>query len=341
MTWRQLEKVPNGYIELSAKWAGSGKIPGCYKRMFQLSNISDNITENTRTANEYLNVSFNNKNNWIESEFSQKWDYWKFDFSPNKNKQIVKQKLEVIDKEVWKERWKNSSDTKIILLIEGTVQDIGGSNFILLNWSIFHRKLRILNLVGIDQEIWSEWGITPPNRIEILLNEGTIKTLDWKNIILINGSIFHRADIMDFYGLYSAKDDFLRCDQQDIGTEVKSNSDNSVTKYTEDNLSQFLSKMVDIETIRQAAQMAKAEQIELLQSQIERSVETVQDLAMQSGSEFMQYQKTQGIRDIRRDKRTVETKLRQLRNLRTDATRLAAGMTPPAILESSFIRDDL
>jgi hypothetical protein len=81
---------------------------------------------------------------------------------------------------------------------------------------------------------------------------------------------------MDFYGLYSAKDDFLRCDQQDIGTEVKSNSDNSVTKYTEDNLSQFLSKMVDIETIRQAAQMAKAEQIELLQSQIEDSVETLE-----------------------------------------------------------------
>ncbi len=142
--------------------------------------------------------------------------------------------------------------------------------------------------------------------------------------------------------MYSAKDDFLRCDQQDIGTKVKSYSDNSVTKCAEDNLSQFFSKMVDIdETSRQATQMVKTEQIELPQSQIEDSEETFQDSAMQSGSEFMQFQKMQAERDIRRDKRTVETKLRQLRNLRTDATRLAAGITPPAILESSFIRDDL
>jgi hypothetical protein len=141
--------------------------------------------------------------------------------------------------------------------------------------------------------------------------------------------------------LYSAKDNFLRCDQQDIGTEVKSNSDNNVINYTEDNLSQFLSKIVVIETIRQAAQMAKAERIELLQSQTEVSVETVQDLAMQSRSEFIQSQKMQAKRDIRIDKRTVETKIRQLRNPRTDAIRLTAGMTPPVLLECSVLRDDL
>jgi hypothetical protein len=61
----------------------------------------------------------------------------------------------------------------------------------------------------------------------------------------------------------------------------------------------------------------------------------------QSGSDFMQYQKMQADREIRRDRRTVETKLRQLRNLRSDAIRLAAGITPPVILEDSVLRNDL
>jgi len=173
-----------------------------------------------------------------------------------------------------------------------------------------------------------------------------------------------------------------------LSTISTHSADNQITKFADDNLSQFFSKMIDIEgtikdlatkqkaqeqdlqkvreeqerelqLIRQAAQTAKVEQstmqlqlllreigavagdIELLQGQIEDNEETVQELMKQSGSEFMQYQKMQADREIRRDRRTVETKLRQLRNLRSDAIRLAAGITPPVILEGSVLRNDL
>ena len=184
--------------------------------MFQLFDISRKTSENTRTANEYLKDSFIDKSYWIDSGYYQKWNYWIFDFSPNRNKKIRTNNSEVIGKEVWKERWKTISDTKIILLIEGIVQEIGGENVILLNWSIFYRRVRIQNLVGIDQEVRLERGITPSNSTEFVLNEGTIETLGWKSIILLNGSIFYRVDEREFDGLCSVKDDFLRSDQQDV-----------------------------------------------------------------------------------------------------------------------------
>jgi hypothetical protein len=185
-----------------------------------------------------------------------------------------------------------------------------------------------------------------------------------------------------------AKTEIQSLTSNSLSTISTHSTDNQITKFADDNLSQFFSKMIDIEgtikdlatkqkaqeqdlqkvreeqerelqLIRQAAQMAKVEQstmqlqlllreigavagdIELLQGQIEDNEETVQELMKQSGSEFMQYQKMQADREIRRDRRTVETKLRQLRNLRSDAIRLAAGITPPVILEGSVLRNDL
>ena len=106
MTWRQLKKVHNGYIELYAKWAGSEKIPGCCKRNFPTVNITDKTTENNRAANEYLNVSFNKNNNWIDIDFHQEWDYWNFDFSPCKIDRERKLSQEEIFKDYWQGRWK-------------------------------------------------------------------------------------------------------------------------------------------------------------------------------------------------------------------------------------------
>ena len=312
MTQEKVPRVRNEWVQLSAKWAGSGKISGCGDRTIYCSTLSDDNNDKTRAASKYLKVLLRSNNYNRSKVYYQKWNYWEFEFSPNKNKQIRTQNLEGTGKEVWKERWKTVLDTKRILLIEGIVQELGGKNIILLKWSIFYRIVRIRKLEGIDQKAWLEWGITPPNRTAIL-NEGTIKTLGWtKYIILINGSIFYRADIWEFYGLYSAKDDFLRCDQQDMRTEVKSNLSNSTTTYTEDNLRQLFSKITDTE--------------EMIMMSVSSESMPLSDVVR---LQLMQLTMI------------ISTKCNRFRSLREEAYRLAARATPPIVVKGRQIRDDL
>jgi len=215
MTQEEVPRVPNVWVQLSAKWAGSGKISGCGDRRIYCSITSDDNKDNNWAASKYLKVLFRSNNYKRRTEYYQKWNYWNFDFSPNKNEQIRTQNLEGTGKEVWKERWKTISDTKIILLIEGIVQVIGRENSKLLNWSIFFRRVRIIKLEGVDLEVWLERRITPANKTYKSLFEGTNNIIGWKDYILLNWSIFHRVDTKEVDVLYLAKDEFSRCDQQE------------------------------------------------------------------------------------------------------------------------------
>ena len=83
-----MHEVPNGQNELLAKWAGSAKILGWYKRIFQFFLLGlmaqDNNIENIRTANANLKVTYRDNNCHIIKVIYKEWDYWNFDFSPHK-----------------------------------------------------------------------------------------------------------------------------------------------------------------------------------------------------------------------------------------------------------------
>jgi hypothetical protein len=139
MPLRQMHEVPNGQNELLAKWAGSAKIPGCYKRIFQFFLLfllglmaQDNNIENIRTANANLKVTYRDNNCHISKVIYKEWDYWNFDFSPHKFAQD-RNYLAIEFKEYWWQVRKKES------LINWTVVDSGGTLILLaqgikINW---------------------------------------------------------------------------------------------------------------------------------------------------------------------------------------------------------------
>ena len=86
MPLRQLHEVPSGGIEDPSKWAGSAKILGCYKRVILILLVLFNNIQNIWTENDNLKVTFSGERFNKSTDYFNKWNYWKFEFSPHRNK---------------------------------------------------------------------------------------------------------------------------------------------------------------------------------------------------------------------------------------------------------------
>ena len=96
MTQEQVPRVPSVLVQLSAKWAGSGKISGCGDRNIYCPTLSDDNKDNSRAASKYLKVLLRSINYNRSNIYYHKWNYWKFEFSPhknNENRQTLEQKI--------------------------------------------------------------------------------------------------------------------------------------------------------------------------------------------------------------------------------------------------------
>lgn len=131
-----MHEVPNGQNELLAKWAGSAKILGCYKRIFLIFLLDlvalDNNIENIRTANVNLKVTDRDNNCHISKVSYKMWDHWNFEFSPHK----LTKEQKCIALEFQEYHWQVREDS---VFIKRTVSDLGGISFLIdqrnkFNW---------------------------------------------------------------------------------------------------------------------------------------------------------------------------------------------------------------
>ena len=119
MNQEQVPRVPSVWVQLSAKWAGSGKISGCGDRNYYCPTLSDDNKDNSRAASKYLKVLLRSINYNRSNIYYHKWNYWKFEFSPHKNNKNRQHSSEEIGKDLCKERWDLS------LIDTGIAQDGG------------------------------------------------------------------------------------------------------------------------------------------------------------------------------------------------------------------------
>jgi NhaP-type Na+/H+ and K+/H+ antiporter len=117
-----MHEAPNGQNELSAKWAGSAKILGCYKRIFLIFLLDlvalDNNIENIRTANVNLKVTDRDNNCHISKVSYKMWDHWNFEFSPHK----LTKDQKCIALELQEYHWQVRENS---VFIKRTVSDLG------------------------------------------------------------------------------------------------------------------------------------------------------------------------------------------------------------------------
>ena len=192
MPLRQMHEVPNGQNELSAKWAGSAKILGCYKRIlliFLLDLVAlDNNIENIRTANVNLKVTDRDNNCHISKVSYKMWDHWNFDFSPHK----LTKDQKCIALELQEYHWQVRENS---VFIKRTVSDLGGISFLIdqgnkFNWfqTCFRSRDKVATKTRITGRIAKQ--IKTPHKGTYgnkLSNEREfIRILFWHN--------FHRMD---------------------------------------------------------------------------------------------------------------------------------------------------
>ena len=373
MTWRQLKKVHNGYIELYAKWAGSEKIPGCCKRHFPTVIITDKTTENNRAANEYLNVSFNKNNNWIDLDFHQEWDYWKFDFSPCKIDREQKLSQEEIFKDYWQGRWKylveiakqpkpegkdhrnveknlnnyrqtyfhyrtimckefkRSNDCKklSVIIAQGNIEKHLITTRIISKLFLWIRRYRMdkeksRKLNDLDEQYKHEEGAEREivnQELEADLDKNSIDLLQndkyWITIGALSDKLiqYKTKYIMDNLNLYFAEMMDIKSTIKDLASKQKE-QEQELQRVQRESIAEAIQSNTQLQhLLRELGDVAS--DIDLLTVQIEDNEDSVQDLASQTGE------------------------LMQLSNLRNDAIKMAAGMSPPVILESSSLRNDL
>lgn len=192
MPLRQMHEVPNGQNELSAKWAGSAKILGCYKRIFLIFLLDlvalDNNIENIRTANVNLKVTDRDNNCHISKVSYKMWDHWNFDFSPPK----LTKEQKCIALEFQEYHWQVRENS---VFIKRTVSDLGGITFLIdqgnkFNWfqTCFRSRDKVATktrIIGrIAKQIKTPYKGTYGNKLS---NEREfIRILFWHN--------FHRMD---------------------------------------------------------------------------------------------------------------------------------------------------
>jgi hypothetical protein len=192
MPLRQMHEVPNGQNELSAKWAGSAKILGCYKRIFLIFLLDlvalDNNIENIRTANVNLKVTDRDNNCHISKVSYKMWDHWNFDFSPHK----LTKDQKCIALELQEYHWQVRENS---VFIKRTVSDLGGISFLIdqgikFNWfqTCFRSRDKVVTKTRITG--WIAKQIKTPHKGTYgnkLSNEREfIRILFWHN--------FHRMD---------------------------------------------------------------------------------------------------------------------------------------------------
>jgi len=306
-------RVPSVWVQLSAKWAGSGKISGCGDRTIYCSTLSDDNNDKTRAASKYLKVLLRSNNYNRSKVYYQKWNYWKFEFSPHKNK--AERIIADIDCVGYYSQVRSQTHlTKTIKSISGGTKYIlkQGNND---NWystffrsrGIVAKKLGYIRLKAKQNKFQHQGIIGDGSKAYCVIN------------YIICWLKYRRMDILRTTEKRKRSNDILQDEVLGEEMDLSTDSDTSLQQQVSIGLLQEDKYWVTIcELIDNL--------ITVLQKMTSTDILTLQIMQLQS--------------NMRSDQRDEEGKIRRYRILREEASRLAAAVNPPVTLEN-LIRHDL